>query len=70
MASHRNANVALQNLLEPLGTWNGLLGSPGHSLGVPGASSCLLEASGALQLETERPGSHTHTHTHTHDGNG
>ena len=34
-------------------------------LGVPGASSCLLEASGALQLETERPGSHTHTHTHT-----
>ena len=37
-------------------------------LGVPGASSCLLEASGALQLEIERPGSNTHTHTH--DGNG
>ena len=32
-ASHCNANVALQNLLEPSGAWRGLLGSPGSSLG-------------------------------------
>jgi hypothetical protein len=50
MASHRNANVALQNLVDPLGTWKGLLGSSGSYGGVPGAAACLLEASGALQL--------------------
>jgi hypothetical protein len=49
-ASHCEANAALQNLLEPSRAWRALLGSPGSSLGVLGAASCLLEPSGALQL--------------------
>ena len=58
MASHRNANVALQNLLEPLGAWRGLLGSPGSSLG---AAWCCFMPPGAIwgsAAWTERKGTH------------
>ena len=58
MASRRNANVALQNLLEPLGTWNGLLGSSGHSLG---GAWCFFMPLGSIwgsAAWTERKGTH------------
>ena len=54
MASHRNANVALQKLLEPLGTWKGL----GSSLG--GAWCCFMPPGSiwGSAAWTERQGAH------------